>query len=173
MVKPRARALGLLRIWLGVVVAGCGSGGGTHGHWTDPGARLIDGMWIGPQTTCPPGGSCAPITDAARAGLSDTERSQVVRIARVALPTHFMTDEGEPRAPSPGVGIVRWAAALVTLADGRQRVVGLGCWAEKCEPMSLPDWQDGAVWPSGTQGPPGHPRIVPPAYPVDSDLIGR
>ena len=165
MVKPRARALGLLGLWLGVmIVAGCG-GGVVHGQWTDPGVRLVDGTWIGLETTCPPGDTCAPVTDAARAGLSDAERSQVVRVARVALPTHFVTDGGESRTASRGFGIVRWAAALVTLADGRQRVVGLSC-SSKCTPMALPDWQDGSappapVPPRGPPLPPGPPQIVP------------
>ena len=154
MVKPRARALGLLGLWLGVmIVAGCG-GGGVHGHWADPDARLVDDVWIGSQIGCPPArDECAAIEDGARAGLSDADAGRVARIAWVALPTRFVTDGGETLAPRRHVGIATWAAALVTLDDGAERVVGLLCQfsysgdggrlnaGASCAWQPLPDWQ--------------------------------
>jgi hypothetical protein len=67
-----------------------------HGHpllhqvWghdrTDPGARLVDGIWIGPQIACPPArDECGVISSGARAALSDAERSQVVQVEWVSL----------------------------------------------------------------------------------------
>lgn len=153
---PRQFLLGLV---LGAIVAGCGSG--AHGHWTDPGARLVDGMWIGPQVACPPArDECAAITSGARAALPENERPQVVQVAWVGLPTHIVTDGGEPRTARLSYGIDTWEAALVTLDDGRERAVGLDCYfpyttagllevsAANCQPTTLADWQDGAVPPS-------------------------
>jgi hypothetical protein len=160
-------ARALLGLMLGAIVAGCG--GGAHGHWTDPGARLVDGIWIGPQIACPPAcDECGVISSGARAALSDTERSQVVQVGWVSLPTHFVTDGGEQRTPRPHFGLVTWVAGLVTLRDGGERVVGLGCQLEyaqsggfddhasECHPTTLIDWQDGAV-------PPNLPLVVTPA----------
>jgi hypothetical protein len=141
---------------LGAILAGCG--GVAHGHWTDPGARLVDGIWIGPQIACPPvRDECAVIANGAQVALLDADRSQVVQVAWVSLPSHFVTDGGEHRTPMPGLGLVTWVAALVTLKDGSERAVGLGCQLEyaqsggfdgaasECHPAMLTDWQDGAV----------------------------
>ena len=93
-------ARALLGLVLGAILAGCG--GGAHGHWTDPGARLVDGIWIGPQIACPPArDECGVISSGARAALSDAEWSQVVQVEWVSLPTHFVTDGGEKRTPRP------------------------------------------------------------------------
>lgn len=148
----------LLGLMLGAIVAGCG--GGDHGHWTDAGARLVDGIWIGPQIACPPArDECAVISNGAQAALSDAERSKVVAVEWVELPTHFVTDAGEPRTPRLNYGIETWVAALVTLDGGRERAVGLSCYfpyktsgglelsTAKCTPAKLADWQDGAVPP--------------------------
>jgi hypothetical protein len=109
------------------------------------------------------------ISSGARAALSDTERSQVAQVAWVSLPSHFVTDGGEQRTPRPRFGLVTWVAALVTLRDGGERAVGLGCelryaqsggfdgLASECRPATLADWQDGAV-------PPNLPLVVTPAY---------
>jgi hypothetical protein len=160
-------ARALLGLMLGAIVAGCG--GGAHGHWTDPGARLVDGIWIGPQIACPPArDECGVISSGARAALSDAERSQVAEVEWVSLPTHFVTDGGEQRTPRSQFGLVTWVAALVTLRDGGERAVGLGCQLEyaqsggfdglasECHPATLADWQDGAV-------PPNLPLVVTPA----------
>ena len=146
----------LLGLMLGAILAGCG--GGAHGHWTDPGARLVDGIWIGPQIACPPvRDECEVVASGARTALSDAERSPVVQVAWVSLPSHFVTDGGEQRTPQPGFGLVKWVAALVTLRDGGVRAIGLGCelryaqsggfdsLASECHPATLTDWQDGAV----------------------------
>lgn len=163
-------ARGLLGLMLGVIVAGCG--GGAHGHWADPGARLVDGIWIGRQIACPPArDECGVISSGARAALSDAERSKVVQVEWVSLPSHFVTDGGEQRTPRLTYGIDTWVAALVTLDDGRERAVGLSCYfpyttsgglvlsAAKCTPAKLADWQDGAV-------PAGVPRLVTPGNPI-------
>jgi hypothetical protein len=149
----------LLGLVLGAILAGCG--GGAHGHWTDPGARLVDDIWIGPQIACPPPrDECGVISSGARAALSEAERSQVVQVEWVSLPTHFVTDGGEQRTPQSHFGLVTWVAALVTLRDGGERAVGLGCefryaqgggfdgLASECHPATLTDWQDGAVPPN-------------------------
>jgi hypothetical protein len=156
-------ARGLLGLWLALVVAGCGSG--PAGHWTDPGTRLVDGMWIGPQIGCPPTrDECVAIAIGGQLGLPVAERSQVKQVAWVSLPTHFVTNAGEPRTPRIQWGIDTLEAALVTLADGSQRVIGLGCvlpytsngvltGGASCQPFTLTDWQDGAVpktYPPGT-----------------------
>jgi hypothetical protein len=161
---PARALLGLL---LGAIVAGCG--GSSHGHWTDPDARLVDGIWIGPQTACPPArDECGVISTGARAALSDAERSKVVAVQWVELPTHFVTDAGEQRTARLGYGIETWTAALVTLDGGHERVVGLSCYfpynttsdlelsLATCTPAKLADWQDGAV-------PPNLPLVVTPA----------
>lgn len=161
-------ARALLGLMLGAIVAGCG--GGAHGHWTDPGARLVDGIWIGPQIACPPArDECEVISSGARAALLDAERSQVVQVEWVSLPSHIVTDGGEPRTPQPGFGLVKWVAALVTLRDGGERAIGLGCelryaqsggfdgLASECHPATLTDWQDGAV---------PLPLVVTPANPA-------
>ena len=160
-------ARALLGLMLGAIVAGCG--GGAHGHWTDPGARLVDGIWIGPQIACPPArDECGVISSGARAALSEAERSQVVQVEWVSLPTHFVTAGGGQRTPQSLSGLVTWVAALVTLRDGGERAVGLGCHLEyaqsggfdglasECHPATLTDWQDGAV-------PPNLPLVVTPA----------
>jgi hypothetical protein len=163
-------ARALLGLTLGSILAGCG--GGAHGHWTDPGARLVDGIWIGPQIACPPArDECGVISRGAQVALSDAERSQVVQVAWVSLPSHFVTDAGEQRTPQPYFGLVTWVAALVTLKDGGERAVGLGCefrhaqsggfddLDSECHPATLTDWQDGAV-------PPNLPLVVTPANPA-------
>ena len=158
---------------LGTAVVGCGGvahgptdpGGGAHGRWTDPGARLVDGLWIGPQIACPPArDECAAITAGARSALSDAERAEVAQVQWVSLPTHFVTDGGERRTPRVAVGIDTWAAALVTLGDGREHAVGLDCHfpytsagqlelsGAGCKPATLADWRDGAVPPSFPPG---------------------
>jgi hypothetical protein len=156
---------------LGVVLAGCGGGPTSagrppqHGHWTDPGARLVDGLWVGPQIACPPArDECAAIAAGARAALSDADRAEVLQVGWVSLPTRFVTDGGERRTPRLTVGIDTWAAAVVTLGDGRERAVGLDCYfphssagrldvsAASCKPATLADWQDGAVPPSFPPG---------------------
>jgi hypothetical protein len=154
VVGPRKLARGLLGLWLGVVVAACG---GAHGHWADPDVRLVDGMWTGRQIACPPArDECATISSGAQAGLSDTERSLVAKIVWVALPTQFVTDAGEPRTPRSHVALATWVAALVTMKDGRERVVGLACefWRvpARCDPSTLADWRDGAIPPSFAPG---------------------
>ena len=149
-------ARALLGLVLGAILAGCG--GGAHGHWTDPGARLVDGIWIGPQIACPPArDECGVISSGARAALSDAERSQVVQVEWVSLPSHFVTDAGEQRTPMLTFGIETRVAALVTLDGRRERTVGLSCYfpyytsggldlsAANCTPATLTDWQDGAV----------------------------
>jgi hypothetical protein len=153
---------------LGAIVAGCG--GAAHGHWTDPGARLADGIWIGPQIAYPPArDECAVISRGAQVALSDAERSQVTQVEWVSLPSHFVTDGGEQRTPRSMFGLVTWVAALVTLRDGGERAVGLGCQLEyaqsggfdglasECQPATLTDWQDGAV---------PLPLVVTPANPA-------
>jgi len=76
----------LLGVVLGAILAGCGGGG--HGHWTDPGARLVDGIWIGPRIACPPArDECGVISSGARAALSYADRSEVIQVAWVSLPT--------------------------------------------------------------------------------------
>lgn len=148
----------LLGLMLGAIVAGCG--GADHGHWTDPGARLVDGIWIGPQIACPPArDECGVISSGARAALSDAEWSKVVQVEWVELPTHFVTDGGGARIAGLGHGIETWVAALVTLDGGHERAVGLSCYfpydpsgglavsAAHCTPAKLVDWQDGAVPP--------------------------
>jgi len=82
-----------------------------------------------------------------------------------------MTDGGEQRIPRPHFGLVTWVAALVTLRDGGEQAVGLGCQSEyaqsggfdshasECHPATLTDWQDGAV-------PPNLPLVVTPANPA-------
>ena len=140
------------------VIALAGCGGGTHGHWTDPGARLVDGIWIGPQIACPPArDECGVISSGARAALSEADRSQVVQVEWVSLPSHFVTDAGEQRTPMLTFGIETRVAALVTLDGGRERTVGLSCYfpyytsggldlsAANCTPATRTDWQDGAV----------------------------
>ncbi len=163
MVRLPRQARGLLGLLLGVIVAGCG--GMPAGHWTDAGTRLVDGMWIGPQIGCPPArDECVAIAIGGQLGLPEAERSQVKQVAWVSLPTHFVTSGGEPRTPRVRWGIDTFEAALITLADGRQRVIGLGCMLgytsnnvlsgdASCQPTTLTDWQDGAVpqsYPPGT-----------------------
>ncbi|HZL14795.1 MAG TPA: hypothetical protein VFC97_01675 [Verrucomicrobiae bacterium] len=161
-------ARALLGLVLGAILAGCG--GGAHGHWTDPGARLVDGIWIGPQIACPPArDECGVISRGAQVALSDAERSQVVQVAWVSLPSHFVTDAGEQRTPRPNLGLTTWVAALVMLKDGGERAIGLGCelryaqsggfdgLASECHPATLTDWQDGAV---------PLPLVVTPANPA-------
>jgi len=155
-------ARALLGLCVGLVVAGCGSGPG--GHWTDPGTRLVDGMWIGPRIGCPPArDECAAIAIGGKLGLPETERPLAKEVAWVALPTHFVTDGGEPRTPRLNWGIDTFEAALVTLSDGRQRVVGLSCMLgytdngvlsgdASCQPTTLTDWQAGVVPPSFPPG---------------------
>ena len=122
-------------------------------------------MWIGPEIACPPArDECATISSGAQAGLSDAERSQVDQIVWVSLPTHFVTDGGEPRTPRPRVGLVTWVAALVRLKDGGERAIGLGCefryaqsggfddLTSECHPTTLADWRDGPVPPSFPPG---------------------
>lgn len=151
-------ARGLLGLWLGLVVAGCDSV--SDGHWTDAGTHLVDGTWVGPQIGCPPGSNeCAVIAVGAQRGLPEAERSQVTQVSWVSLPTHFVTNGGEPRTPRIRWGVETFEAALVTLADGRQRVIGLSCELSyvrigvlsgdsSCQPTTLTDWRDGAVPPS-------------------------
>jgi hypothetical protein len=159
----RTRRSVVIGLWLGALLGGCG--GAPHGHWTDPGARLVDGMWIGPPITCPTArDECAVVASAAPEGLSAAERSQIVKIAEVEPPSHFETDGGEPRTPLGRIGIRTFAAALVTLDSGRERVVGLNCQFPygrdgqlrssdaECMPMELVDWRDGAVPPSFPPG---------------------
>lgn len=144
-------------------MAACSFGGGAH--WADPGARLVDGLWIGASILCPPGPSeCTVVETAARKALPPEERMQVAQVERVSLPTHFVTAAAEPRTPRPGVGISQWEAVLVTLGDGSQRAVGLGCRLvydgsgafddldSECLPADLRDWQDGAEPPSFPPG---------------------
>ncbi len=158
MARTEWRARGLLGLWLGVMmVVACG-GGGAHGHWTDPDAHLVDGVWIGSPIACPPlSDECALIADSARAGLSDADAARVARITRVSLPTRFVTDGGKIFAPGPHYGIWTWAAALVTLDDGAERVVGMLCMFAysgddgrliadaRCAQQPLPGWEDGSV----------------------------
>jgi hypothetical protein len=169
VLRTRTPFRALVGLLLATVVVGCGGGangttdpgGGAHGRWTDPGARLVDGLWIGPQIACPPArDECVAISTGARSALSEAERAEVARVQWVSLPTHFVTDGGEPRTARLAVGIDTWAAALVTLRDGRERAVGLDCYlphtsggrletsAASCRPAALADWQDGAVPPS-------------------------
>ena len=155
-------ARALLGLWLGVIVAGCGAA--PAGHWTDPGTRLVDGKWIGPQIGCPPArNECAVIAIGGQLGLPEAERSLVKQVAWVSLPTHFVTDAGEPRTPRINWGIDTFEAALITLSDGSQRVIRLGCMFgyasygvlsgdARCQPTTLTDWQDGAVPPSFPPG---------------------
>lgn len=162
MPTARMPALALLWLLLGAL-AGCGAGAG-HGHWADPGVRLVDGIWIGPQVACPPApGECETIASGARKALPAADRSRVAQIAWVSLPTHFVTDGGEQRTPRLGVGLSTWVAAMVTLEDGSTRVVGLGCTFlstggvfdyinSGCGPGELRDWRDGGVPPSYPPG---------------------
>jgi hypothetical protein len=110
---------------LALLVVGCG---GVRGQWEDPGARLVDGTWIGPNVGCPPArAECRAIEDAARAAVWTPDGPPIAGVAWVDLPRHFVTDTGERRTPRGRVGILTLTAALVTFADHSQRVVGLSC----------------------------------------------
>lgn len=151
----------VVTLLLAVVAAGCGAP--AVGHWTDPGVRLVDGVWIGPAMDCPTRDECPMIARGAMAGLSDADRSQVAQVQWVSLPTSYVTANGEPRTPRPNVGVRTWAAALVTFGDGRERVVGLSCGFGRtsdgnlapnasCDPAELIDWKDGVAPPSYPPG---------------------
>ena len=81
----RMPARALLGLMLEAIVAGCG--GGAHGHWTDPGARLVEGIWIGQPMACPPvRDECGVISSGARTALSVAEQSQMMQVEWVSLP---------------------------------------------------------------------------------------
>ncbi len=71
----------------------------------------------------------------------------VTDIEWVALPTQFVTFGGESRTPHFFIGVEKRTAALVTLDDGRERVVGLLCAYDfsNCSRDELEEWRDGAV----------------------------
>ena len=83
--------------------------------------------------------------------LTDAERSRVVSVERVALPSQFASFLGDRRMARDGGGIVVFVAALVTLDDGQQRVVGLACARGEtswhCPPTQLTWWRDGEAPP--------------------------
>jgi hypothetical protein len=101
----------------------------THGHWTDPGTRLVDGLWVGPAIACQPEqADCAAVAIGAREALAFWEQGQVAQIQWVTLPSQFVTDVGEPRSANTSWGILSRVAAIVTFDDGHERSVGLQCY---------------------------------------------
>jgi hypothetical protein len=146
---PARKTLVLIAGLLLVVLLGA-AWAGTHGRWLDPDARLVDGTWIGGPIDCPPEvDRCARMRSAALSALTDAERSRVASVVRVALPTQWQDYLGGRRTAWTRAGIVVFVAALVTLDDGQQRVVGLGCASDMthCNPSPPTWWRDGGAPP--------------------------
>jgi hypothetical protein len=108
MVGSRARG----PLWRGLVglVAACG-GGVIHGHWVDPGVRLVDGMWIGPRA------GWSPIREGVRGHLEHGTSRAIrgsgahrIEILWVALPSQC-----EPRQYARGHAYVARAFEYVLL----------------------------------------------------------
>ena len=130
--------LGVRRLVLGLAIALAGGIGvvavaeltkpETAG-WSDPGAHVVDGLWLGSEMTCSLGGGpeCSLALDAALERLAVIEPGATVTSASVAQPVGaYRNGRGGTVLATTG-GWVVYRIALLGLADGRQVMVGVYC----------------------------------------------
>ena len=97
--------------------------------WSDPGAHVVDGLWLGTETACSLEGrqECSLALDAALERLHVTEPDATVTSASVAKPVGaYRNGRGGTVLATTG-GWVVYRIVVLGMADGRQVIVGVYC----------------------------------------------
>jgi hypothetical protein len=110
-----------------VVVAAACATTPTSPHWLGKGVHVVDGYWMLAEDPC---GSVAPdacgdAISSARAALG-LSAEMVIRGATATPPTSWMTAEGHV-VLGTYAGLSQPRFAILDLAEGTRRVVGLSC----------------------------------------------
>ena len=97
--------------------------------WSDPGAHVVDGMWLGTETACSfeGGGECSLALDAALERIAVIEPQATVTSGSVAKPVGAYRNGRGGNVLATTGGWVVYRIALLGLADGRQVMVGVYC----------------------------------------------
>ena len=141
-----------LSIAFGVVLATCATASPSP-TWSGDGIHVVDGTWVLAEQPCDPISDelCRAVVTAAEAALG-IDPTSVVRSATTALPVL--------KAVLPDGQVMVWmrstsgvaAFAVLDLADGSRRVVGIACigvpnpdGSRYCDPIPLDDYRVGAA----------------------------
>jgi hypothetical protein len=97
--------------------------------WSDPGAHVVDGLWLGSETACSlrGGQECSLALDAALERLAVIEPEATVASAAIARPVGAYRNGRGGTVLATTSGWVVYRIALLGLADGRQVMVGVYC----------------------------------------------
>ena len=97
--------------------------------WFDPGAHVVDGLWLGGETACSPGGGheCSLALDAALERLAVIEPEATVTSASVARPVGAYRNGRGGTILATTAGWVTYNVVVLGLADGRRLMVGVHC----------------------------------------------
>jgi hypothetical protein len=97
--------------------------------WTDPGAHVVDGMWLGAETGCSLDGGqeCSLAVDAALERAAVTEPEATVTSASVAKPVGAYRNGRGGTILATTAGWVTYDIVVRGLADGRRLMVGVHC----------------------------------------------
>jgi hypothetical protein len=151
--------------------------------WRGRDVHLVDGTWIGTETSCADGDvglECRTIIEVTLQALAPDVRSRTARAVLADLPTTYVMSTGEQRTARLAAGISTRKAVIIDLVDGSRRVVGLWCHLPysgsdnrlivrdvTCGIDPLEYWRDGNAPPSfppgTTFGRAGPVRLVSPA----------
>ncbi len=97
--------------------------------WTDPGAHVVDGLWLGAATACPleGGQECSLALDAAMARLAVITSTATVTSASVAKPVGAYRNGRGGTILATTAGWVTYNIVVLGLADGKRLMVGVYC----------------------------------------------
>jgi hypothetical protein len=105
-------------------------------RWEDPGAHIVDGYWLEAELGCPfdQPTVCVPRIDAATESLTEREPAARVVAARLAEPANTYFDRSGQATMLRVSGCCSYHVAILEVADGTRRLVGV-----TCAPMSAAD----------------------------------
>ena len=129
---------GMRRLVLGLaIVLGCGIGAVAAAElikpapagWFDPGAHVVDGLWLGGETACSVEGEqeCSLALDAAFERLAVIEPEATVTSASVAKPVGAYRNGRGGTILATTAGWVTYNIVVLGLADGERLMVGVHC----------------------------------------------
>ncbi|MDF2735226.1 MAG: hypothetical protein K0S97_1849 [Chloroflexota bacterium] len=126
--------------------------------WSDPGAHVVDGLWLGTGTACSLAGGdeCSLALGAALERLAVIEPEATVTSASVATPVGAYRNGRGGTILATTAGWVTYNIVVLELADGERLMIGV-----HCEPR-----MDSEAGPTPA-------RCQPDAAPVDAPRVGQ
>jgi hypothetical protein len=145
----------VLAILFALSLVACGAATSTTG-WTDPGAHIVDGYWVGPEASCPmgPDDSCTFQIAEAKKLITPSDLVAVVGAVTAPLLTRWIRADGNGYiAIRAGLGSLDFV--ILDLGSGRRRAFVVFCSyppSQGCQqlPGAASDYRVGTT-PTGLQ----------------------